>query len=69
MTSQADVQRVVGLIAQAIALSQNQHGDDAMACLNDALAIAPDFPVALVQRGTVLQSLGRHREAIADFDR
>ncbi|MDR3481708.1 MAG: tetratricopeptide repeat-containing glycosyltransferase family protein [Burkholderiaceae bacterium] len=69
MTSQADVQRVVGLIAQAIALSQNQHGDDALRCLNDALAIAPDFPVALVQRGTLLQSMGRHREAIADFDR
>jgi tetratricopeptide (TPR) repeat protein len=69
MTSQADVQRVVGLIAQAIALSQSQHADDALACLGDALAIAPDFPIALVQRGTVLQSMGRHREALADFDR
>ena len=69
MSSQIDVERVVGLIAQSISLLQMERADDALQCLNQALEIAPDFPVALVKRGAVLQGMARYREAIADFDR
>ena len=69
MSSQADLERAVGLIAQSISLLQMQRADDALQCLNQALEIAPDFPVSLVKRGAVLQGMARYREAIVDFDR
>ncbi|HXA48109.1 MAG TPA: tetratricopeptide repeat protein, partial [Burkholderiaceae bacterium] len=69
MSNHADLEQVVGLIAQSISLQLAQRADDALLCLNQALQLAPDFPAALAKRGTVLQSLSRHREALADFDR
>lgn len=69
MSGQIDVERTVGLIAQSISLLQMERTDDALQCLNQALEIAPDFPLTLVKRGAVLQRMARHRDAIADFDR
>jgi tetratricopeptide (TPR) repeat protein len=69
MPPSPDLEKLVGLIAQSIALLHAQRGDDALRCLDEALRIAPDFPPALVKRGSVLQALSRHREAIADFER
>ena len=69
MSSGPELEQAVGLIAQCTPLLHAQRFDDALDCLNQALQIVPDYPVALAKRGVVLQMMGRHREAITDFDR
>lgn len=68
MTSPADLQRARGLVEQSFTLLQQQHTEQALACLNEALQIVPNLPSALVKRASILQSLHRHREALADFE-
>ncbi|MBX6323434.1 MAG: tetratricopeptide repeat protein, partial [Rhodospirillaceae bacterium] len=43
--------------------------EEALADLNDAVWLAPDYAPAYLNRGVVLQLLGRDDEARADFDR
>ncbi len=61
--------RAVALIARSIAFQQGGQAEAAVACLNQALDLVPDFPPALVKRGTLLLLLGQPRAALADFDR
>ncbi len=62
-------EQVLALVTRSIALQQQGQNDAALACLDEALALAPDFPVTLVRRGTLLLTLGRPSAALADFDR
>ena len=61
--------QAVALIARSIALQHGGQAEAALACLNQALDLAPDFPSALVKRGSLLLALGQPRAALADFDR
>ncbi len=62
-------EQILALVTQSIALQQQGQLEAALACLNEAVALAPDFPVTRVKRGTLLLTLGRPRAALADFDR
>ena len=61
--------QAVALIVRSIALQHDGKAEAALACLNQALDLVPDFPPSLVKRGTMLLSLGLPRAALADFDR
>lgn len=62
-------EQVVALVARSIALQQQGQNEAALTLLDEAVALAPDFPVTLVKRGTLLMALARPRAALADFDR
>ncbi|HEX8957989.1 MAG TPA: tetratricopeptide repeat protein, partial [Burkholderiaceae bacterium] len=62
-------EQIVALIARSIALQQQGQNQEALGCLDEAHALAPDFPVTLVKRGSLLLAMGRPRAALADFDR
>jgi tetratricopeptide (TPR) repeat protein len=58
-----------GLIARAQALKQLERADDALRFAQQAVAAAPTSADAHNVLGQVLQSMGRHDEALAAFDR
>ena len=62
-------EQIVALIARSITLQQQGQIQEALGCLDEAQALAPDFPVTLVKRGTLLLAMGRPRAALVDFDR
>jgi tetratricopeptide (TPR) repeat protein len=62
-------EQIVALVAKSIALQQQGQNEAALACLDQAVALAPEFPVTQVKRGTLLLTMGRARAALADFDR
>jgi tetratricopeptide (TPR) repeat protein len=62
-------EQIVSLIARSISLQQQGQNDAALASLDEAVALAPDFPVTLVKRGTLLLAMDRPRAALADLDR
>ena len=62
-------EQIVALIARSVALQQQGLNDAALACLDEACVLAPDFPVTLVKRGALLMTLGKPRAALLDFDR
>jgi tetratricopeptide (TPR) repeat protein len=68
MATPADLQRARGLVENSIALLQQQQIESALQCLNEALQAVPNLPSALVKRASVLQALGRHRQALDDFN-
>ena len=41
---------------------------EAIACLDVAVGLSPDYPFAHATKGISLQALGRHQEAVACFD-
>jgi tetratricopeptide (TPR) repeat protein len=61
--------QAVALIARSIALQQGGEPGAALDCLNAAVNLVPDFPPALVKRGTLLLSLAQPCAALADFER
>src|SRR5262245_18254278 len=50
-------------------LQAQRHYDEALACYDAALAVAPDHPGILGNRGNTLLDLRRHEEAAACFAR
>jgi tetratricopeptide (TPR) repeat protein len=62
-------EQIVALIARSIGLQQGGHNEAALAVLDQAVALAPDFPVTLIKRGSLLLTMGRARAALTDFDR
>lgn len=51
-----------------VALQHLGEHDEALACLDVALALVPDFVEALHHRGLTLQALGRLQEAITSYE-
>jgi tetratricopeptide (TPR) repeat protein len=68
MSTPTDLQYARGLVEQSLVFLQQQQVEQALQYLNDALQVVPNLPSALVKRASVLQAVGRHREALADFN-
>jgi len=56
-------------VQRARAFSRNGEGEKALACMQEAIALAPQDCHALNTRGMILDCLGRHGEALADYER
>jgi tetratricopeptide (TPR) repeat protein len=63
------VNDAIALVKQGIQLAGQQRLDEAVASLDGAIALKPDFVEALIVRGIVLFDLGRHEDAVASYDR
>jgi tetratricopeptide (TPR) repeat protein len=63
------LKKAVNLMARSMSLRQEKRLEDALACLDEALRIAPDFFLVLTDRGEILNELGRHEESLDCFDR
>ncbi len=57
-----------GLLQQARALLQMQNPAQAMQLIEQALQIAPDYLNALILKGQLLGTIGRHQEAMATVE-
>jgi predicted O-linked N-acetylglucosamine transferase (SPINDLY family) len=53
---------------QGMALAQQNRLEEALACLDQAVRMKPDFGEAHHNRGVILQHLGRVNEAVASYD-
>ena len=62
------LEQVLAFIMQSVALQNSGQTEAALACLDQALGLAPDFPTALIKRGSLLLALGRPSAALQDFD-
>ncbi len=69
MLNPVTVQKIVGLMAKSITLSNEKRYEEALACLDEALKIDPWFFPVLRARGVVLDELARYEEAVESFDR
>ncbi len=69
MPNPAVAQKIVGLIAKSISLRHANRHEEALACLDEAVEIDPDFFLVLKYRGIVLDELARYEEAVESFDR
>jgi tetratricopeptide (TPR) repeat protein len=58
-----------GLVNRALALQRDRRFDEALKCLEQVIALRPNFAEALINRGNILQQLKRHTEARASYDR
>jgi tetratricopeptide (TPR) repeat protein len=58
-----------GCFECGICLAAQGRHVEAIACYDQAIAIAPDLPAAHANRGTALAALRRHGEALASYDR
>ena len=58
-----------GLHLESIALYKKDHFEEALARIDLAISIRPDFPQALNTKGFVLQDIGRMEEALACFEK
>jgi tetratricopeptide (TPR) repeat protein len=65
----AGADRVPVLLAKGESLMHLDKPEEALACYDEILALAPDHADALVKRGDALERLHRIEEAIACFDR
>jgi len=63
------VNDAIALVKQGIQLAGQQRLDEAVASLDGAIALKPDFVEALIVRGIVLFELGRYEESIVSYDR
>jgi len=61
--------RAALLLGKGQALLSLGQGEDALACFDEAVALAPQNVEALVKRGTALERLKRLEEAIECYDR
>jgi hypothetical protein len=61
----AQAQRLVTTAAEAVKAG---HAADALAALDQAVALEPESATILKRRGEALSRLGRHEAALADFD-
>jgi FkbM family methyltransferase len=59
--------RIAEAMARAMAQIQAGRPDLAIAAYDEVLALAPDLPDALLNRGVALRRLGRHEEAMAAY--
>ena len=65
----ADPQAFVPRHLLGVARAQQGRNAEALALIESALAIRPDVPDALLNRGNVLKLLGRLEDALASYDR
>ena len=65
----AQLNDAIALARRGIELAGQQRLDEALASLDGAIALRPDFIEALLMRGIVLFDLGRFEEAVASYDR
>ena len=63
-----DPQSAASRFALGVVLSAQQRHDEALACYDDLVALAPDFVDAHMKRGLLLSQLGRFADAITSFD-
>lgn len=62
------VNRAADLLMQGNVLMELQRYDEAIASLDQALNLKPDYPEALIQRGQALVKLKRYDEALNAYD-
>ena len=62
------LEKIVALIARSVELRLQQRYDAALACLDEAVAINPDLPLAQINRAQLLAELNRYEEALDAYD-
>ena len=62
------VDRMVALMVRSIELGHEERWPEALACLDEAVAINPWLPICHVDRARVLAELARYEEALDDCD-
>ena len=61
-------EKIIALVNASIALGQQHRHTEALACLDQAIALNRDFFLLFANKGSVLAAMGRHTEALACFD-
>ena len=62
------IEAIFALIVRSAELVAEERWPDALACLDEAVAINPRLPLCQVNRARVLAALGRYAEALDDCD-
>ncbi len=68
ISAASSLEQAVSLICHSIVHREQNQLDAALACLNRALEVLPDFHACHVSRSEVLLALKRYDEALADLD-
>lgn len=68
MAAAEDLEQIVALLARSVDLRAQQRYDDALACLDQAVGIAPSLPFAQVNRAQLLAELRRYEAALDGYD-
>ena len=62
------LEKIVALMTRSVELRLAQDDDAALACLDQAVAIAPRLPLAQINRAQLLAELRRYAEALDGYD-
>lgn len=68
-TEDSQKSQISDLISKSALLRREKHHEEALACLEQASVIDPDYLPVLVRKGIILKSLSRFEESVACFDR
>ena len=60
--------KIVALMTRSVELRLQQRYDAALACLDQAVAINPDLPLAQINRAQLLAELNRYEQALDAYD-
>ena len=69
MEDSPTLKKIIDLMVRGVSLRHEKRLEDALACLDEALSLAPDFFPVLTDKGLILSELGRFEESVACFDR
>jgi tetratricopeptide (TPR) repeat protein len=64
-----DMEKAVALMVQSITCKNDRRYEDALACLDEVISLNPIFFPAVFDKGVLLNTLLRHEEAAACFER
>ncbi|MRW89879.1 tetratricopeptide repeat protein [Duganella sp. FT80W] len=67
-SAQADVDTIVGLMCQSIEHTHSKRSQDALACLDEGVRLAPAFFPCRVARARLLADMQRYDDALADLN-